>query len=98
MNAVRLRFYPDPETGEPHILEHGVDEEEVEDVLRNPGEDREGSGNSRIALGRTRDGRYLRVVYVRDPERRSFFVVTAFELHGKPLAAFKRRQRRRQRR
>ena len=98
MNPVRLRFYPDPESGEPHILEHGVDEEEVEDVLQNPGEDRQGRGESRIVLGQTRDGRYLRVVYVRDPEPRSFFIVTAFELDGKPLAAFKRRQRRRQRR
>jgi hypothetical protein len=28
-----LRFYLDPQTGEPHIYEHGVSEEEVEEVL-----------------------------------------------------------------
>ena len=31
-------------------------------------------------------GRYLRVVYVPDPEPESVFVVTAYELTGKPLA------------
>jgi hypothetical protein len=30
MGRVDLRFYPDPETGEPHIYRHGVTEEEVE--------------------------------------------------------------------
>jgi len=95
MNAVWLRFHLDPETGQPHIYEHDVDEQEVEDVLRYPGEDRQGRNDSRVALGRTRDGRYLRVVYLRDPDPRSLFVVTAYELRGKPLTAFKRRQRRR---
>jgi hypothetical protein len=96
MRWVRLRFYLDPETGEPHIHEHGVDEEEVEDVLRHPGEDRPGSGNSRIALGQTQSGRVLLVVYIRDREPNSLFVVTAYEIHGKPLAALRRRQRQRQ--
>lgn len=91
---MRLRFYRDPETGEPHIWEHGVTEVEVSDVLHHPGEDRQGRGTSRVALGQTSAGRYLRVIYVRDPEPRSVFVVTAYELRGKPLAAFKRRQRR----
>ena len=54
--------------------------------------------SGRVALGQTRDGRYLRVIYVRDPAPQSYFVVTAYEIDGKPLAAFKRRQRRRQRR
>jgi hypothetical protein len=31
---VNLRFYIDPETGEPHIVRHRVSEAEVEDVLR----------------------------------------------------------------
>ncbi|MGH8222158.1 MAG: hypothetical protein ACREQZ_04215 [Woeseiaceae bacterium] len=98
MSPVQLRFHLDPETGEPHVYEHDVDEEEVEDILRDPGEDRKGSGNSHVAIGQTRDGRYLRVIYVRDPVPQSYFVVTAYEIDGKPLAAFKRRQRRRQRR
>jgi hypothetical protein len=39
---MNLRFYLDPETGEPHTYNHGVTEDEVEDVLRTPGEDRPG--------------------------------------------------------
>jgi hypothetical protein len=90
-----VRYYLDPETGEPHIYNHGVGEEEVEDVLRAPGEDRPGREGSRVALGQTRAGRYLRVIYVPDPEPQSVFVITAYELRGRPLAAYRRRRRRR---
>jgi hypothetical protein len=58
-----------------------------------PGEDRLGREGSRIALGQTNTGRYLRVIYVPDPEPESVFVITAFELSGKPLTAYKRRRR-----
>lgn len=61
-----IRFYIDPETGLPHIYGHGVVEEEVEEVLRAPGEDRPGREGSRTAIGQTRAGRYLRVIYVPD--------------------------------
>ena len=37
-----IRFNIDPETGQPHIYEHGVTEDEVGEVLRRPGEDRAG--------------------------------------------------------
>jgi hypothetical protein len=90
-----VRFYLDPETGEPHIYNHRVSEDEVEDVLRAPGEDRPGREGSRVALGQTRTGRYLRVIYVPDPEPQSVFVITAYELSGRPLAAYRRRRRRR---
>jgi len=90
-----IRFYLDPATGQPHILEHGVDEGEVEDVLATPGEDRPGRDGSRIAIGQTRAGRYLRVIYVPDPQPDSVFVITAYELKGKPLLAYRRRRRRR---
>ncbi len=93
-----VRFYLDPETGEPHILRHGVTEEEAEEVLRNPGEDRPGREGSRVAVGQSRAGRYLRVIYVADPEPESVFVITAYELTGKPLAAYRRRRRRKGRR
>jgi hypothetical protein len=89
-----IRFYRDPATGEPHIYNHSVTEEEVEDVLRRSGEDRLGREGARIALGQTRAGRYLRVIYVPDPEPESLFVITAHELRGKPLTAYRRRQRR----
>ncbi|HPD60255.1 MAG TPA: DUF4258 domain-containing protein [Thermodesulfobacteriota bacterium] len=95
---MKIRFYIDQETGLPHIYKHKVREDEVEDVLRKPGEDRPGQENSRITIGQTRDGRYLRVIYVPDPEPDSVFVITAYELAEKPLKAYRRRGRRRQRR
>jgi hypothetical protein len=92
---MKNRFYIDPETHLPHIYNHEVREDEVEDVLRKPGEDRPGKENSRIAIGQTKGGRYLRVIYVPDPEPDSVFVITAYELMGKPLKAYRRRSRRR---
>ena len=61
-----------------------------------PGEDRPGREGARIALGRTASGRYLRVIYVPDLEQDSVFVITAYDLTGKPLAAFRRRRRKKQ--
>jgi hypothetical protein len=85
--AVTIWFYLDPSTGEPHIHQHNVSEMEVEEVLKQPGEDRLG-----------RDGsRYLRVIYVRDPKPDSVFVITAYDLRVKPLLAYRRRQRRKKR-
>ena len=74
-----------------------MDEVEVAEVLMTPGEDRPGRQGSRVAIGLTSGGRYLRVVYVRDPGPDTVFVITAFELRGKPLAAYRRRQRKKQR-
>lgn len=65
---MNIRFYIDPATALPHIYGHQVDEGEVEDVLREPGEDRPGREDSRVAIGQTRAGRYIRVIYVPDPE------------------------------
>ncbi len=90
---MKVRYYIDPATELPHIYKHGVDESEVEDVLGKPGEDRPGREGSRIAIGQTESGRYLRVIYVPDPEPDSIFVVTAYELTGKPLFAYRRRRR-----
>ena len=91
---MRIRYYIDPDTGQPHIYQHGVRESEVETVLQCPGEDRSGRSGSRVALGPTQDGRHLRVIYVPDPAPDSVFVITAFELTGKPLIAYRRRRRR----
>ena len=90
---MNLRFYIDPETSYPHIHGHGVEEHEVEDVIISPGEDRPGRNESRVAIGRTQAGRYLRVIYKRDQEPDSVFVITAYELTGKPLGAYRRRMR-----
>ena len=91
---MHIRFYIDRETGYPHVFSHGVEENEVQDVLMSPAEDRPGREGSRIAIGRTRGGRYLRVIYVPDREPDQAFVITAYELRGKPLAALRRRMRR----
>lgn len=89
---MQIRFYTDPASGAPHIYNYGVAESEVED---RPGRELQRcwrSHESRVAIGRTSGGRFLRVIYVPDPEPSSVFVITAYELRGKPLAAFRRRR------
>ena len=91
--AVEIRFHIDPETDEPHIFDHDVTEAEVVEVLRRAGEDRAGNEGSRVAIGQTAAGRHLKVSYVRDSD--GLFVITAYDLTGKALRAYRRRQRRR---
>ena len=90
---MEIRFYIDPATDEPHIYGHRISEEEAIDVLEAPSEDRPGQDGARVAMGQTHAGRYLRVIYV--PEQNGAFVITAYELTGKSLLAFRRRRRRR---
>jgi len=90
-----IRYFIDPETGLPHIYRHGVSEDDVADVLRRPMEDRPGREGSRVALGRTEAGRYLRIIYVTDPAPDSVFVITAYPLGWRALRALRRRRRRR---
>ncbi|MFH1717333.1 MAG: DUF4258 domain-containing protein [Planctomycetota bacterium] len=92
---MQARYYIDQEAERPHIYNHGVNESEVEYVLCHAGEDRPGANGSRVAIGQTETGRYLRVIYVPDREPDSVFVITAYELTGKPLLAYRRRRRRR---
>jgi len=94
---MKIRFNVDAESGLPHVYDHGVTEEEVAQVLARPGEDCPGRRNSRVALGQTWAGRYLQVVYLKDKASDDLFVVTAYEIRGKALQAYRRRQRRRQR-
>jgi hypothetical protein len=91
---MEIRYYKDADTDEPHIYNHGVSEEEVHQVLRNPGEDRPGTDGSRVALGKTKAGRYLRVIFVPDMIGDGIFVITAYELRGSQLKAYRRRRRR----
>ena len=90
---MNIRFYFDPETDEPHLHRHGVREDEAVDVLRRPLEDLPGQDGARVAIGQTRAGRYLRVIYVSDPEPDSLFCLTAFDLSSKALHALRRRRR-----
>jgi hypothetical protein len=92
---MELRFNLDPETGLPHIYQHGVTEAQVRQVLQNPGDDFKSGRRSRIALGQSAAGRYLQVVYVPDQRGGGVFVVTAYELRGPALKAYRRRRRKR---
>jgi len=56
--------------------------------LEKPVEDRPGREGARVALGQNASGRYLRIIYVPDPDPDSVFVITAYELTGKPLTTF----------
>lgn len=95
---MNIRIDIDPANGLPQNYHHDVDEKENEEVLRNPGEHRDGREESRVAIGQTQAGRYLRVFYFPDPQPDSVFVVTAYALKGKPLTAYQRSQRGRGRR
>ena len=66
-----------------------MDEDEVEEVLRTPGEDRPWREGSRVAIRQTRADRYLHVIYMPDPEPDSIFVFTAYQVTGKPLMAYR---------
>jgi uncharacterized DUF497 family protein len=52
--------------------------------------------NSRFALGQSQAGRYLKVVYAPRNQGEGIFVITAYELRGKELRAYRRRRRRKQ--
>jgi hypothetical protein len=71
-----------------------VNESEVEEVLAKPIEDRVGSEGSRVAVGQTEAGRYLRVIDVPDPQPDSAFVITGYNLGPKALSVLRRRRRR----
>jgi hypothetical protein len=53
---MEVRYYPDPETGQPHIYGHGITEDEVREVLRGPGEDLAAPRDTRMKLGQTAAG------------------------------------------
>ncbi len=94
---MELRFWNDPETGLPHLYAHGVTEEEVRQVLSRPGLDYPEDRGARVHMGPTAAGRPLKVVYVPDQGGKSAFVVTAYELRGQSLKAYRRARRRKKR-
>ena len=92
---MQIRFHIDPTTGLPHIYEHDVSEHEVEAILGRPLQDMRGREDSRIAIGQTGAGRYLKVIYVPDPVPDSVFVITAYELGPKAKRAARPMKKRR---
>lgn len=88
---MHLRFYRDPETGQPHVENHGISTQEVWETLARPVEDRAGVNGARVAIGQTEAGRYLRIIYKR--EGSSLFIITAYDLPPKQLKALRRRRK-----
>jgi hypothetical protein len=94
ISRVNIRFHLDP-SGEPHIWNHNVSEAEVVDVLVDPLESIKGRGTSVIAIGRTRTGRYLKVIFSRDDVGDGIFIVTAVDVSPRQIRALRKRLRRR---
>jgi hypothetical protein len=92
---LEIRYHWDDDFDRPHIAAHGVIEEEVEQVLARPIERRRGAGDSVVLIGKTSHGRVLRVIAAFDTDGEGCFVITAYELRGKPLKALRRRMKRR---
>jgi len=90
---VQIRYHINPTTGLPHIYDHFISENDVEDILGRALQDIRGRDDSRIAIGQTGEGRYLKVIYVPDPIPDSVFVITAYELGPKAKRAIRRKRR-----
>jgi S-adenosylmethionine:tRNA-ribosyltransferase-isomerase (queuine synthetase) len=89
-----MRFHLDP-SGDPHIWDHNVTESEVVEALVDPLEAIRGRGTSVIAIGKTRSGRCLKVIYSPDDAGNGIFVVTAFDVPPKQIRALRKRMKRR---
>jgi len=91
---VNLRFLLDP-SGDPHVWSHHVNESEVAEAMADRLESVRGRGTSVITIGRTRAGRYLKVIYSPDDLGDGIFIVTAFDVPPKQIRALMKRKRRR---
>ena len=89
-----IRFHTNPD-GEPHVHDHGVDEEEVLQALSQPLEQIAGRDDSTILIGRTTAGRVLKVIFTDARDGDGIFIITAFDLPPKQLKALRRRLKRR---
>ncbi len=92
---MEIRYHIDPDSDLPHIFGHGVSKREVEQVLLAPLEKRRGDRDSVVVNGRTLGGRFLRVIAVPDTDGQGIFIITAYDLRGKPLKALRRRMKNR---
>lgn len=93
---MRVRFHTDL-SGEPHIHGHNVRESEVIEALDRPLETIQGHADSFVAIGLTRSGRMLKIVYANARDGDGIFVIAAYDLPDKQRRALKRRQKRRRR-
>jgi hypothetical protein len=90
-----IEFYIDADTGEPHIARHGVEKWEAIDVLENADASYNGRGGTLVAIGQTRNGRYLRVIYRRLDAGGGCRIITAFDLSANAKRSLRRKRRRR---
>lgn len=88
---MKIRFFLDPETSQPHILRHGVTEQEAVEALINAYEDRHEREGVRSIIGQTDGGRFLRLLVKRDTS--VTVIITGYDLPPKQLKAFRRRSR-----
>ena len=76
---VEVLWIDGPDGNVEHLAEHGVTQAEAEDILRNPiGHDISRSTSRPIAIGYTRAGRRLIVVYEQIDDV-TVYPITAFE-------------------
>lgn len=94
---MEIRFWIDRQTGEPHILRHGVSQDGAIEVLSRPMQELAGRDGAIICLGQTVAGRYLGIVHVPDSGRESIFVITGYELGPKAIKALRRHLKRKKR-
>jgi hypothetical protein len=91
---MQVHFYINRATGEPHVEDHGVEAWEAIDVLKNADMDYNGRNGTRVAVGQTQNGRFLRVIYRRLEGDDSRLVITAYDLPPKAKIALRRFRRR----
>lgn len=92
---MEVRFVIDLESGLPHIDRHGVSTREVLEVLHRREAEVPSRQGTRLTEGQIEAGRILRVIYKINPLDDSILVITAYDLQGKALKAFRKRRRRR---
>lgn len=81
-------FYINPETGEPHILDHQVYPEEIVEFFEDTDIlERKRKDGSLVAYGILKSGRILTVVY-RKTTPDHYFVITAYDLEDKEILQY----------
>jgi uncharacterized DUF497 family protein len=89
---LEIRFLCDAD-GSTHIHKHGVSEREAIRVFWGAKHRAPAKRGAKMALGQTDTGRFLKVIY--KPIDRGILIITAYDLRGKELKAFRRLVRRR---
>jgi len=82
---LKLKFYIDTETNEPHIYKHEISEAEIVEFFQEIKYlERKRNDKSYEAFGRIHSNRFLHVVY-RKEAADVFFIITAYDIEDKEL-------------